>query len=35
MIKNLMTIEITMKKKEPNILTKKLKNYHDTKNYKN
>ena len=32
---NLMTIEITMKEKEPNILTKKLKNCQYTKKYKN
>ena len=34
MIHNLMTIEITMKKKEPKILTKNLINYPYTKNYK-
>ena len=35
MIHNLLTIEITMKKKEPNILIKNLINYQYTKNYKN
>ena len=34
MIHNLMTIEITMKKKELKILTKNLLNYQYTKNYK-
>ena len=32
MIHNLMTIEITMKKKEPNIITKNLTNYQYKKN---
>ena len=30
-IQNLVTIEITMKKKEPNIITKNLINYQNTK----
>ena len=35
MIHNLKTIEITMNKKEPNILTKNLTNYQYNKKYKN
>ena len=35
MIHNLTTIDITMKKKELNILTKNLINYQYTKNYEN